>query len=762
MKSIRAVWEGVIVAETNDPIVVEGNYYFPAKAIQTEYLQPSETRTHCPWKGEAAYFSLKVGDKTLEDCAWTYPTPTEEASRIKNYYAFWKGVDIVKETEEERSQRIAIVTKQFSESLANDGDHRAIFDKVRTFLSNLGGDALFSTLPLDFVEELSFFNFQNSNNLCFHANHKGEINAINPTFEWALNHLPDFQGQTLAQFLDAFEIIDGPKHEEFFETLKSHGWVRIPKIRTKKDSQWTYYTLDVAITKHGDLESLQGVQGELVNITHEVELSQSLAAAEANRKSLLDGLKTGLFFFDSKGQVAPERSQILETILPNSKSYKSIHDFASRYSKVKAENVSTCLQLLWQDEDDGFFSDFSSTISMLPSKSVITVDGRQRDITFEYRPVYSMAEKLDKVIVLVSDVTEQLRNEREVRYQAERIKKISKAAANQEAFQGFYRESSAFFERADQQIKDTSDLSQLKRDLHTLKGSVGTYEFSAVAAQIHSLEDKIEDGELQSAPTEVSDHWQKIYAMWSDQICDILAVLGLNQGQDHVAIERSKLAKIEAYSESLQDQQLQNLVSSLFQYSPAEVFAKYVDYMEQLNKRFPEKSVRVNFSPESCELTYEEIQKLDGALIHMFRNGFDHGIEEQAIRLERGKPAQGVIHISTKRSSTDNSLTLTISDDGAGINGQKLAEKALRSGYWSQERFDQAQDKDRFQLIFAANLSAKDEVSDVSGRGVGMDAVKTFIEELGGRIELDSKTGKGTRFTITIPGGADRKLGKVA
>ena len=93
---MKAIWNGQIIAESNDTVVVENNHYFPEDTINKEFFQSSETHTVCPWKGTANYYSLEVDGKENKDAAWFYPTPSELAKNLKNYVAFWKGVEVVK------------------------------------------------------------------------------------------------------------------------------------------------------------------------------------------------------------------------------------------------------------------------------------------------------------------------------------------------------------------------------------------------------------------------------------------------------------------------------------------------------------------------------------------------------------------------------------------------------------------------------------------------------------------------------------------
>ncbi|PJF27239.1 MAG: hypothetical protein CUN52_14800 [Phototrophicales bacterium] len=88
----KAIWNGVVLAESNETIIVEGNHYFPPESVNMEYFKPSDTHTTCPWKGLASYYTIEVDGKTNVDAAWYYPTPKEAAKHVTGRIAFWKGV----------------------------------------------------------------------------------------------------------------------------------------------------------------------------------------------------------------------------------------------------------------------------------------------------------------------------------------------------------------------------------------------------------------------------------------------------------------------------------------------------------------------------------------------------------------------------------------------------------------------------------------------------------------------------------------------
>lgn len=93
---MKAIWNGAVLAESDETIVVEGNHYFPPAAVNKEYFKDSETHTTCPWKGVASYYTLEVNGDTNQDAAWYYPDTKEMARKFENYVAFWKGVEVTK------------------------------------------------------------------------------------------------------------------------------------------------------------------------------------------------------------------------------------------------------------------------------------------------------------------------------------------------------------------------------------------------------------------------------------------------------------------------------------------------------------------------------------------------------------------------------------------------------------------------------------------------------------------------------------------
>ena len=161
------------------------------------------------------------------------------------------------------------------------------------------------------------------------------------------------------------------------------------------------------------------------------------------------------------------------------------------------------------------------------------------------------------------------------------------------------------------------------------------------------------------------------------------------------------------------------------------------------------KQVLVDIEGGDVELDREMIEMIRDPLTHIIRNAVDHGIELPADRLKSGKREIGILHVSARQSG--NQILIGIHDDGRGIDGKKLVEKAISAGIVGKDEASTLSDRERLALIFEAGLSTANQVTAISGRGVGMDVVRSNIERIGGIVEVDSKLGEGTRMTLRVP-----------
>jgi len=178
------------------------------------------------------------------------------------------------------------------------------------------------------------------------------------------------------------------------------------------------------------------------------------------------------------------------------------------------------------------------------------------------------------------------------------------------------------------------------------------------------------------------------------------------------------------------------------------IFSKFTRILRDMSKKL-DKDIALVLTGEDVELDKTIIETLSDPLTHLVRNCADHGLEAPDERETAGKSRTGTVHLTARHEG--GQVHIDIVDDGRGMNVEKIKEKAVEKGILTAEQTRQMTDREAFMLVFAPGFSTADVVSDISGRGVGMDVVRTNIEGLGGTVELDSEQGKGTRVSLRLP-----------
>ncbi|HPX61051.1 MAG TPA: chemotaxis protein CheA [Deltaproteobacteria bacterium] len=178
------------------------------------------------------------------------------------------------------------------------------------------------------------------------------------------------------------------------------------------------------------------------------------------------------------------------------------------------------------------------------------------------------------------------------------------------------------------------------------------------------------------------------------------------------------------------------------------VFKKFPRIVRSLARDLG-KEVDLQIFGEETELDRSVVDEIGDPLIHLIRNALDHGLETPEIRMAAGKPRTGTLVLAAIHEG--NQIIISIKDDGAGIDTERVARKALEKGLVSEEQLAAMSQREIFDLIFLPGFSTKDKASDLSGRGVGMDVVKTNIKKLNGLIEIRSEKGQGSEFILRLP-----------
>jgi two-component system chemotaxis sensor kinase CheA len=193
---------------------------------------------------------------------------------------------------------------------------------------------------------------------------------------------------------------------------------------------------------------------------------------------------------------------------------------------------------------------------------------------------------------------------------------------------------------------------------------------------------------------------------------------------------------------------LQNIILNMRMVPVEQVFNRFPRMVRGIAKDL-NKKVHLEIIGAETELDRTVIDEIGDPLVHLLRNSMDHGLEMPAKRLESGKSEEG--QVTLKAYHSGNHVFIEVADDGAGINREKVLEKAIKSGVVSEENGATLTDNQVYELLFSSGLSTADKVSDLSGRGVGLDVVKNKIESLGGNVTVTSKPNEGTTFSIQLP-----------
>ncbi|SDJ01459.1 chemotaxis protein CheA [Salimicrobium halophilum] len=193
---------------------------------------------------------------------------------------------------------------------------------------------------------------------------------------------------------------------------------------------------------------------------------------------------------------------------------------------------------------------------------------------------------------------------------------------------------------------------------------------------------------------------------------------------------------------------LQSIILNMRMVPVEQVFNRFPRMVRQISRDL-EKDINLEIIGQETELDRTVIDEIGDPLVHLIRNALDHGIETPEVRKEKGKAPEGNLELKAYHSG--NHVFIEISDDGAGINREKVVQKAISNGVVTREQADNMSNDKVNELIMASGFSTADEVSDLSGRGVGLDVVRNTIESLGGTITIQSELDAGSTFSIQLP-----------
>ena len=514
----------------------------------------------------------------------------------------------------------------------------------------------------------------------------------------------------------------------------------------------------VEIQNHELLESTRSLRAAYSKLKDEIEarktaenerdIATKLAQLHEQNKEILDNLLSGFFTIEKDLQIAETTSKACEELFYNKIAGKHVEDALDLH-----ESTSTFLTLSLEQLFDNLIPN-DVALSFVPKK-IETLHNKILD--FHYTPILDENQAPHKVIVVATDITDQVAETKKLQQKEKLNQILINILQHNQTFMLFLKN----YKSSLQTLEKTTSEAEARRILHTLKGNSLTFGFEQIGSRIHDMETKLN----QESPFNFDLCGGQYRTELEDLMADFLdkhkAILGIDYHHKYEAsftLNEEQIRRFYEYADQITSEESRTdylNILNLHKMSPISVFT------EVLNTKIPniikklEKSVEFKISGDDILIDRDRLQPVCDNLIHGVANACAHGIEPEKNRLEKNKVAKGSVKLLFAKNGDD--LTISITDDGNGINKDKVIKSALKKMIITEDQIPNLSEEDIFKLIFSDQLSTAEKVTEVSGRGVGLAALKNAVDTTGGRIKISSQENKGTNIQILIPNGCAYK-----
>ncbi len=581
---------------------------------------------------------------------------------------------------------------------------------------------------------------------------------------------PNFESVvTLEGWTTKFQDVKDPspyKEVSFTSSSGKEGKIQITvQPFSEKDGQtdsWILFCRDVTLEerlqkkyraeleqKEGVILDLQKAQASLLEYSTNLEKlvdERTSEIKELNRllTALLDSLGQGFFVFDESGTCLKIFSKACLRTVETNPVDKKIWDVL----KVPTEQV------------DGFqkwmktvFTEMLPFEDLAPLGPTTLSHSEGRHIQLEYYPLRATDQSIGGVVVVASDITNLVEAQRVAERERGYAKMVINLVKNKRGVATFTQEVTALLGQIEQ-IK-TFDMSAHYetgfRILHTLKGGAATFSLQDMTELCHDAENSLLSLQGQTDTNIIESSWAQIQTKISgirQAFEKFLTFLNDVLGPKFLATERTvELTLAEAQNlfskiQTLPDKALALEFKQKYLLEPvAKSFETYAESMQELAHNLEKEIYPTVMLGAEVKIWTEAYAQVFPTFVHFFRNALDHGLEPPWERESLGKDPKGRITIAFAEEKKN--LRITISDDGRGISAEVIRKKR---GLQATETDEQV-----IQHIFDAAFSTRETVTELSGRGVGLDAVKSAVEKMGGQVHVTTELGKGTQFHIVLP-----------
>jgi HAMP domain-containing protein/HPt (histidine-containing phosphotransfer) domain-containing protein len=528
----------------------------------------------------------------------------------------------------------------------------------------------------------------------------------------------------------------------------------VGKVRFgKEDAEFAETIARMTVVTGKNIDMLNVIEEQNRTLENKVqERTAELRQKTNDINNMLQNMHQGIFTIDSRNRVHSEYSAYLENILETKQiAGKDPMDLLFKDSNLGSNALNQIQEVLKSTlGEDAMMFDFNK--HLLASEYKITMpDGRSKILELEWDPITGENDAVEKLMVTVRDVTELrgLQEEAEKqKWELEIIGQILSVSKNK--FEGFIKNAYDFIDENKETILQTDNLdpgviATLFRNMHTIKGNARTYGFKYITDVVHDAEssyDKLRKGqatewnrdilleELHQAK-ELIETYERVFKeklagntengvfIEAELLNKAKQVLAGVNAHDQKALEQN-LLQIRNLFNAIDTETIPSMLDGVLKSVP--------DLAAQLGKEAPEVVIQDN----NIRLVSDITPVLKNIFTHSLRNCVDHGIEKPEERKAAGKTDKG--RITLEAATEKDKLVFRLFDDGRGLAVDKLKQRAIEQKLIKPD--EQLTDQTIAELIFVSGVSTADNVSDISGRGVGMEAVRRFLEKLGGNIEI--------------------------
>ncbi len=519
------------------------------------------------------------------------------------------------------------------------------------------------------------------------------------------------------------------------------------------------FLMELSSRNEAQISVLVNQQRELIS-AHEQEilLRKNLEYQSAAVKNLLDHADQGFLWFGRDLVIKKDYSYKCKGIFNVS---IGECEYIALVTPYFGEDKATVFRLAFES----YFKNNSPVtdnvyLTLLPADCVI----RGKHIHMEYRRIESGGNKA--VMVILNDVTERVSLEKAMELDRNKQRLLIKAFGCQsqikrmldefrDIFSGGYR---SFFEGG---CDFNGSLHELYRSVHTFKGDFAQYGFVSAANRLHDFEDALLGVIKLGEGASFSDVNRILSGAQAEQIlAEDLGIIydavgaGYFEQNEFIPIPKARLAEIENELQkakgALAPSAILGLIEGLRSKNCKTFLEQYRDYLQYLADRVMKSMPLYLVEGDDIYIDEDKYSAVLKALVHIYRNMMDHGIEADEERLEQGKDVKGIVHCVVKRTD-DGWFGISIADDGRGIDFEKIKKKALDNGLYTVEELAGMTDTQKNELVFAEHISTKESADALSGRGMGMSAVREACRAMGGEIVVTTEKSRGTTFVMKLP-----------